>query len=50
MVIPDERTASIDPFYSAKNQAALNEAIEQLEAGQGLVEKTWEELEAMEHA
>jgi DNA-damage-inducible protein J len=48
--IPFEITGNDDPFYSAKNQAVLAEAIEQLEAGKGLVEKTWEELEAMEHA
>jgi DNA-damage-inducible protein J len=34
--IPFEITASLDPFYSAKNQAVLNAAIEQLEAGLGV--------------
>ncbi|GHV82397.1 hypothetical protein AGMMS49991_09550 [Spirochaetia bacterium] len=35
--IPFEVTGSDDPFYSAKNQAVLAEAIEQLEAGKGTV-------------
>jgi DNA-damage-inducible protein J len=48
--IPFEVTGNDDPFYSAKNQAVLTEAIEQLEAGKGLIEKTWEELEAMANA
>jgi DNA-damage-inducible protein J len=34
--IPFEITVPLDPFYSAKNQAMLNEAIEQLEAGRGV--------------
>jgi len=38
---------SIDPFYSDKNIAAINEAVKQLERGQVVV-KTMEELEAME--
>jgi DNA-damage-inducible protein J len=46
--IPFEITGTDDPFYSAKNQAILAKSIEDLEAGRGLVEKTWEELEAME--
>jgi DNA-damage-inducible protein J len=35
--IPFEITGNDDPFYSAKNQAVLSEAIEQLEAGKGTV-------------
>jgi DNA-damage-inducible protein J len=46
--IPFEITGNDDPFYSAKNQAILAKAIEDLDAGRGRVEKTWEELEAME--
>lgn len=42
--IPFEITA--DPFYSAKNQAALMESIAQAERGE-FVTKTLEELEAM---
>jgi DNA-damage-inducible protein J len=34
--IPFEITGSDDPFYSAKNQARLQEAIDQLEAGGGI--------------
>jgi DNA-damage-inducible protein J len=46
--IPFEITGNDDPFYSAKNQAILAKSIEDLEAGRGRIEKTWEELEAME--
>ena len=46
--IPFRITATDDPFYSAKNQAILERAMDQLEAGEGLITKTWEELEAME--
>jgi DNA-damage-inducible protein J len=46
--IPFEVAA--DPFYSEANQARLREAIKGLEAGQGVVRKTMEELEAMESA
>jgi DNA-damage-inducible protein J len=35
--IPFAITGSDDPFYSIKNQARLNAAIEQLEAGKGTV-------------
>lgn len=38
---------SVDPFYSAPNMKALQESIEQLQAGR-FVTKTMEELEAME--
>ena len=34
--IPFEITGNDDPFYSEKNQARLNEAIERLEAGLGV--------------
>lgn len=37
-----------DPFYSRKNQLRLKEAIEDMEAGRGLVVKNLDELEAME--
>jgi DNA-damage-inducible protein J len=47
--IPFDITADDDPFYSAKNQAVLLEAIAQMEAGEGLIVKTMEELEAMEN-
>jgi len=39
---------SIDPFYSKKNMAAIDEAAKQIERGQVVV-KTLEELEAMEN-
>ena len=39
-----------DPFYSKSNQTRLREAIEGLEAGQGVVRKTMQELKAMENA
>jgi DNA-damage-inducible protein J len=35
--IPFEITGNDDPFYSAKNQARLREAMEQLEAGKGTI-------------
>jgi DNA-damage-inducible protein J len=35
--IPFEITGNDDPFYSAKNQAILAKAIEDLEAGRGTV-------------
>lgn len=38
---------SIDPFYSERNIAAINEAAEQIERGQVVV-KTMDELRAME--
>lgn len=37
---------TIDPFYSAKNMAALMESLEQFKDGKVIV-KTMEELEAM---
>ena len=46
--IPFEITGNDDPFYSAKNQARLHEAIKDLDAGKNKVVKTMEELEAME--
>jgi DNA-damage-inducible protein J len=46
--IPFEIAGAHDPFHSVKNQAILAKSIEDLEAGRGLVEKTWEELKAME--
>ena len=39
---------SVDPFYSEKNLAAIEEAAEQIKKGQVVV-KTFEELEAMEN-
>ena len=39
---------SVDPFYSACNIAAIDEAARQIERGQTVV-KTIEELEAMEN-
>jgi len=39
---------SIDPFYSEKNMAAIDEAVKQIERGQVVI-KTIEELEAMEN-
>jgi DNA-damage-inducible protein J len=39
---------SIDPFYSEKNLAAIDEAAKQIERGQVIV-KTIEELETMEN-
>ena len=39
---------SVDPFYSERNMAALNESIEQIKRGQ-IVVKTLAELEAMEN-
>ncbi|MDR1001252.1 MAG: type II toxin-antitoxin system RelB/DinJ family antitoxin [Clostridiales bacterium] len=39
---------SVDPFYSDKNIAAIDEAAKQIERGQVVV-KTLEELEAMEN-
>ena len=45
--IPFEITA--DPFYSEANQAYLKEAIADLNAGINIVEKTMEELLAMEN-
>jgi len=38
---------SVDPFYSERNMAAIDEAAKQIERGQVVV-KTLEELEAME--
>ena len=38
---------SVDPFYSERNIAAIDEAARQIERGQVVV-KTLEELEAME--
>jgi DNA-damage-inducible protein J len=46
--IPFEVAA--DPFYGESNQARLREAIKNLEAGQGLVKKNMEDLEALENA
>jgi DNA-damage-inducible protein J len=40
--IPFRITATDDPFYSAKNQAALERAIDQLEAGEGTVHELLE--------
>ena len=39
---------SVDPFYSAHNMAAINEAAGQIDNGRVIV-KTIEELEAMEN-
>ena len=39
---------SVDPFYSDRNMAAIDEAAKQIERGQVVV-KTIEELEAMEN-
>ena len=38
----------VDPFYSPENQAWLLKSIADLEAGKGIVTKTFEELKAME--
>jgi len=46
--IPFEITAKIDPFWNEYNQAHLRRAVADLNAGRGLIEKTMEELEAME--
>ena len=40
--IPFRITATDDPFYSAKNQAALERAMDQLEAGEGTVHELLE--------
>jgi DNA-damage-inducible protein J len=45
--IPFEVMGEVDPFYSEKNLAWLDESFRQLENGQVVV-KTMEELEAME--
>ena len=45
--IPFEIAA--DPFYSESNQMRLREAIADLNAGQNIVEKTMDELLAMEN-
>lgn len=47
--IPFSLKGSDDPFYSAKNQERLRESMEQLERGENLVVKSFEELEAMEN-
>jgi len=39
---------SVDPFYSKRNIAAIDESAQQIEHGQVVV-KTMEELEAMEN-
>jgi len=39
---------SADPFYSEENMAHLRKAVAALNAGEGLIEKTMEELKAME--
>ena len=39
---------SADPFWSEANQAHLRKVAADLNAGKGLIEKTMEELEAME--
>jgi len=44
--IPFEIAA--DPFWSESNQAYLRKVAADLNSGKGLVEKTMEELEAME--
>jgi DNA-damage-inducible protein J len=40
--IPFRITATDDPFYSAKNQAILEQAMDQLEAGGGTVHELLE--------
>jgi len=40
---------SADPFWNEANQAHLREAVRALNAGEGLIYKTMEELEAMEN-
>jgi len=47
--IPFEITDETDPFYSERNMAHLKESQNQFQAG-NIVEKTMEELEAMENA
>jgi len=39
---------SVDPFYTDRNMAAIDEAVKQIERGQVVI-KTIEELEAMEN-
>ena len=47
--IPFEITTKVDdPFWSEANQAHLRKAVAALNAGEGLIEKTMEELKAME--
>lgn len=46
--IPFEIVA--DPFYAEANQARLKKSIAKLEAGEELIEKTWEELKELENA
>jgi len=47
--IPFEITDESDPFYSESNMAHLAKSLAEFEAGR-VVEKTMEELEAMENA
>lgn len=39
---------SIDPFYSEKNQARLEKAMEELSEGKNIIYKSLEELEKLE--
>ncbi|MDR0880995.1 MAG: type II toxin-antitoxin system RelB/DinJ family antitoxin [Candidatus Adiutrix sp.] len=45
--IPFEITCQSDPFYNKTNQSRLRGTINQLEAGEGLVRKRLDELEAL---
>jgi len=47
--IPFEITDETDPFYSESNMRRLDNSIAQFKSGE-VVEKTMEELEAMENA
>ena len=40
-------TTKVDPFWSDENQAHLRKVVAALNAREGLIEKTMEELEAM---
>jgi len=40
-------TKKVDPFWSEENQAHLRKTVAALNAGEGLIEKTMDELEAM---
>jgi len=47
--IPFEIASDPDPFWNEANQAHLREAVRALNASEGLIYKTMEELEAMEN-
>ena len=47
--IPFELKGNDDPFYNIKTQERLREAMAELECGENLVVKSWDELKAMEN-